>query len=164
MKKIMDKISEGIDMVTRAFITSFLFMMTIVLAIHIALRYFFQGGILWSDELSRFAMIGIVYLGAASATRDNTHMTVSIFEDRWPSLRQWLAPVQGAVMIAYSLFLIIFGIQALEVVGAQSSANIGISMGWIYSVIPISAVIMMIHILAKIGAKRHVALEEDQSW
>lgn len=162
MIKTADKVSYWIDLVTKTFITSFLMIMTIVLTIHIALRYFFQGGILWSDELSRFAMVGIVYLGAASATRDNTHITVSIFEDRWPGLRKWFAPIQWVVMIAYSISLIIFGFQALKVVGTQSSANIGISMGWIYSIIPVSAVIIIIHLLAKIGTRAYVSAEEEK--
>lgn len=158
---MIDKISYWIDTASKALIVSFLAIMTAVLAIQIVLRYFFQMGIIWSDELARFAMIALVYIGAASATRDNSHITVSIFEDHKPSLRKWLAPIQWVVMFVYSICLFKFGFDTLKVVGAQSSANMGISMGWIYAVIPISAIIMIVHLIARIGKRPAPGDEEE---
>lgn len=158
---MIDKISYWIDAASKALIVAFLTIMTVVLAIQIVLRYFFQMGIIWSDELARFAMIALVYIGAASATRDNSHITVSIFEDQKPSLRKWFAPIQWIVMFVYSVCLIKFGFDTLKVVGAQSSANMGISMGWIYAVIPLSAAIMIVHLIARIG-KRSPAIEKEE--
>jgi TRAP-type C4-dicarboxylate transport system permease small subunit len=158
---MIDKISYWLDVASKALIVSFLTIMTVVLAIQIVLRYFFHMGIIWSDELARFAMIALVYIGAASATRDNSHITVSIFEDHKPSLRKWFAPIQWIVMFVYSICLIKFGFDTLKVVGAQSSANMGISMGWIYAVIPLSAAIMIVHLIARIG-KRPPAIEKEE--
>jgi len=160
--KMLDKISYWIDSASRTLIVVFLIIMTVVLAIQVVLRYFFQMGIIWSDELARFLMIALVYIGAASAIRDNSHITVSVFEDRNPALRKWLAPIQWVIVFLYSLCLIKFGFDTLKVVGAQSSANMGISMGWIYAVLPISAIITIIHQLARIGKRPLIVDKEEE--
>lgn len=150
---MLRKISYWLDSASRVFIVFFLLFMTVVLATQVILRYFFQMGIIWSDELARFLMIALVYIGAASAVRDNSHIKVSVFEDQIPALRKWFAPVQWIMIFIYSVFLIKFGIDTLKVVGAQSSANMGISMAWIYVVIPLSGALTIIHLLGRIGKK-----------
>lgn len=151
--EIFDKISYWVDLVFRTFITIFLIIMTTILAIQIGARSIFQMGIIWTDELARFLMVAMVYLGAAVATRDRSHITVSIFEDFYPSLRKWLAPVQWIVMLSYAVLLIKFGLDTIEVVGAQKSPNMRISMGLVYAVLPLSAAVMVIHLIGRIGKR-----------
>ncbi|MFB4162411.1 TRAP transporter small permease [Alteribacillus sp. JSM 102045] len=150
---ILDGISYWIDKIVRILITSFLVVMTIILAVQIVARSMFQGGFVWTDELARYLMIFIVFLGAAVATRDRSHITVSIFEDWKPSLKRWLAPIQWMVMLVYAGFIVKFGLDTLDIVRHQLSVNMGISMGFVYMVLPISAIVIIIHLLARIGKK-----------
>ncbi|BAQ08866.1 C4-dicarboxylate transport system [Bacillus sp. OxB-1] len=151
---MLERVSYWIDSASRVFLIIFLVSMTAVLATQVVLRYFFQLGIIWSDELARFLMIALVYIGASSAVRDNSHITVSVFEDKFPTLRKWFAPIQWIMIFIYSLFLIKFGWDALKVVEAQSSANMGISMAWIYAVIPLSGLLTIIHLVGRLGKKK----------
>jgi C4-dicarboxylate transporter DctQ subunit len=148
--KIIEKVSYWLDYVTRLFIATFLGVMTIALTAQIIARSIFQGGFVWTDELSRFLMVALIFLGAASATRDNTHITVSILEDWKPSLKKWLAPIQWLAMFIYAVILVIVGFDTLQIVGPQQSVNMQISMGIVYSVFPVSALIMIVHLLTKI--------------
>lgn len=152
--QIVDKISYWIDAVSRSFLTIFLSVMTIALFGQIIARYFFQTGVIWTDELSRFLMVSMVFLGAAVATRDKSHITVSIFEDMWPSSKKWLAPIQSIVVLIYAIIVIKFGLDTLEVVKTQSSPNMRISMGIVYSIIPISAIIMSVHLAAQLTNRK----------
>ncbi|MEK3936600.1 TRAP transporter small permease [Sporosarcina sp. FSL W7-1349] len=151
---MLERVSYWIDSASRVFLIIFLVSMTAVLATQVVLRYFFQLGIIWSDELARFLMIALVYIGASSAVRDNSHITVSVFEDKFPTLRKWFAPIQWIMIFIYSLFLIKFGWDTLKVVEAQSSANMGISMAWIYAVIPLSGLLTIIHLVGRLGKKK----------
>ncbi|MGE7544399.1 TRAP transporter small permease [Sporosarcina newyorkensis] len=147
------KLSYWLDVTSRVFIVFFLILMTLVLATQVVLRYFFHMGIIWSDELARFLMIALVYIGAASAIRDNSHIKVSVFEDEFPGLRKWFAPIQWVMIFIYSVFLIKFGFDTLKVVGTQNSSNMEISMAWIYVVIPLSGILTIVHLLARVGKK-----------
>lgn len=155
---IIEKISYWVDQIVRIFITIFLIAMTFILAIQIIDRAIFQGGIVWADELARFLMIAMVFFGASVAIRDKSHITVSIFEDWKPSLRKWLAPIQWLAILVYSIILLKVGIDILEIVVPQRSPNMEISMGIVYAVFPISAAIMIIHLIFRIS-KRNQADE-----
>jgi len=148
--RIIEKISYWLDYITRLFIATFLGVMTIALTVQIIARSVFQGGFVWTDELSRFLMIALIFFGAASATRDNTHITVSVLEDWKPALRKWLAPIQWLAMLLYAVILVIVGLNTLQIVGPQQSVNMQISMGIVYSVFPVSAFIMIVHLIARI--------------
>src|SRR5699024_6853633 len=148
--RIIEKISYWLDYITRLFIATFLGVMTIALTAQIIARSVFQGGFVWTDELSRFLMVALIFLGAASATRDNTHITVSVLEDWKPSVRKWLAPIQWLAMLLYAVILVIVGIETLRIVCPQQSVNMQMSMGIVYSVFPVSAFIMIVHLLTKI--------------
>ncbi|MBP1971713.1 TRAP-type C4-dicarboxylate transport system permease small subunit [Virgibacillus natechei] len=152
---IVEKISYWIDLIVRNLITIFLSVMTVILTVQIIARSVFEGGAVWTDELARFLMIAMIFLGAALAVRDKSHITVSIFEEWKPSLRKWFAPFQWIAMLLYAGILVKFGLDTLEVVGPQTSSNMVISMGIVYAVLPISAAIMIIHLIARIGKDRH---------
>ncbi|SDH16359.1 C4-dicarboxylate transporter, DctQ subunit [Alteribacillus persepolensis] len=151
--KVIHGISEWIDRFVRAIITTFLIVMTGILAAQIIARSVFQGGFVWTDEMARFLMIAFVFLGASAAIKDRSHITVSILEDWKPSLKKWLAPIQWVVMMAYAVFIVIVGFETLSIVRHQLSVNMGISMGYVYIVLPIAALIMIIHLVARIGKK-----------
>lgn len=160
MGNIVHKISDWLDTITKIAMTLSILLMTIVLAVQIFLRYFLQSGIIWSDELARFLMVALVYLGAASAIRDDSHITVSVFEDWIPSLKKWLGPIQKTVMVIYSVFIIKIGIDTLKVVVNQNSANLGVSMAWAYMIIPLSGILIIIHIMSKIFKRKTVKGDE----
>ncbi|WP_102349696.1 TRAP transporter small permease [Bacillus sp. Marseille-P3661] len=144
---LFKKISNGIDAFVRGTITIFLAIMTVVLTIQIVARFVFQSGTIWSDELSRYLMVWMVFLGAAVLTKNGGHITVSIIEDYFPSTTKWLAPIQKIVSFIYAIILTKYGFDTLQIVGQQISPNMGISMGIVYSIIPIFSIIMIIHIL-----------------
>ncbi|WP_181351206.1 TRAP transporter small permease [Thalassobacillus sp. CUG 92003] len=151
--KLLDKISYWLDWIVRKFITIFLIVMTTILALQIIERSVFNGGYVWTDELSRFLMIALVFFGAAVAMRDNSHITVSVLEELKPSLSRWLAPAKWVVMLAYSVILVKYGIDTLDIVGPQQSPNMGLSMGVVYAILPVSGAIMIVHLIARIGKK-----------
>lgn len=149
--RLIEKISYWIDLVLKVLVALFLGIMTIVLAVQIVQRSIFQGGLVWADELARFLMIGIVFIGAAIAIRDKSHITVSIFEDWKPKLRKWFGPIQWIAITVYAVILVKVGFDTLSIVGPQRSPNMEISMGLAYSVIPISGLLMILHLISRIG-------------
>ena len=151
--RFIEKISYWVDLILRTLIAAFLAMMTVVLVVQIVQRSIFQSGLIWADELARFLMIAIVFIGAAVAIRDKSHITVSLFEDWKPSVKKWFAPLQWIAILIYAVILVKVGFDTLEIVGPQRSPNMGMSMGLAYAVIPVSAAIMIWHLITRIGKR-----------
>lgn len=138
--------------------------MTSILAAQIVARSVFQEGFVWTDELARYLMIALVFFGASVATRDRSHITVSIFEDWKPSLRKWFSPVQWVVMLTYAGVLLKFGLDAIDIVGPQLSPNMRLSMGIVYATLPVSAVVTIVHLIARINKAQPEEEGGENKW
>ncbi|HLR68266.1 MAG TPA: TRAP transporter small permease [Virgibacillus sp.] len=147
--KWIDKISYWIDQAIRSFITVFLSLMTIIMLVQIIGRFVFNSGIVWTDEISRYLMVWLVFLGAAVATRDWSHISVSVLEENSKTMKKILPPIQKIFMLIYTVVVIKFGYDILDIVANQASPNAGISMAIVYSVFPLSCIIMVIHLIAR---------------
>lgn len=155
--KILDRFSDGLNRLVTFAITFLLVWMTIVLVIQVGARYLLSSGMPWTEEMARFAMIWLVFLGATVMTKEGSHISITILEDRYPSIKTWLAPIQRALGIIYLIIITWIGMDAIQVVSAQVSANMRISMGIIYAIIPVSFMIAVIHMLVDFRKKTKAA-------
>lgn len=116
-----------------------------IIFIQVILRYFFDTGIIWSEESSRFAMIITVLLGAALAQLGGHHIRFTILNDLLPpAFKRGLGLISELSVAIAALLLIIYGFQLAYMNSAQSSLTMGISVFFIYIIIPISMLIMLI--------------------
>jgi TRAP-type C4-dicarboxylate transport system permease small subunit len=60
----------------------FFSVMTAIAFVSVILRYFFEIHILWETQILPFLFIWGVFLGAASVTRDNSHIRVNFFAEK----------------------------------------------------------------------------------
>ena len=72
MKKLTDKLFKTIEIL----IAVFLACMILLLFMNVVLRYVFNTGFVWSEEIARLCFIYLVYLGAIGAARDNRHLLI----------------------------------------------------------------------------------------
>lgn len=72
MKKAIDKLFKGIEIL----IAIFLMVMIVLMFMNVVLRYFFSKGFAWSEEIARICFIYLVYLGSIEAARDNRHLLI----------------------------------------------------------------------------------------
>lgn len=109
MNKFFDKLFKGIDYFT-GILTG---LMVIFVFLNVVLRIFFNSGLTWSEELSRYLFVFVTYIGAISAMRVNGHMIVDMLISKVnPKLQMVLYVVsQGliAILMAILLFASIMG-------------------------------------------------------
>jgi TRAP-type C4-dicarboxylate transport system permease small subunit len=71
-----------------AIIIGIAFIVTIVTS-EVVLRYVFKHSLIFTEELSRYLMVWIVFLGSALAIRDEAHIRINILVKRLnPTLRK----------------------------------------------------------------------------
>ncbi len=61
---------------------AFLAIMSILVFGNVVLRYAFNSGITWSEEMARFLFIWLILIGAISTLKDNQHLGVDMLVKR----------------------------------------------------------------------------------
>jgi len=75
MKEIINRLFKGIEIL----IAFFLITMISLMFMNVILRYFFNKGFAWSEEIARISFIYLVYLGSIEAAKDNRHLLIDSF-------------------------------------------------------------------------------------
>jgi TRAP-type C4-dicarboxylate transport system permease small subunit len=124
-------------------------MLTLVVSVtwQVASRYVLLQPSSWTEELARFVLIWLGLLGTAYAYRTRAHMAidqlVQRLGDRWRMRVQLVAVLAvmlfaGAVMIVGGGKLVLLTLEL-----NQLSAVLGIRMGLVYLVIPVSGTLLV---------------------
>jgi TRAP-type C4-dicarboxylate transport system permease small subunit len=152
-----------LDKILQYLLITLMAVMTIDVLWGVFTRYALGNQASWSEELARFILIWIGMLGTAYATGQRMHLSIDLLGPSLPPARQRLLQM---LIIGFILFFAI----AVMVIGGgrllyisaklgQTSAALGIPMTVIYSVVPISGILIVIYKL-----RDFVALKNDLSW
>lgn len=115
-------------------------------------RFVLNQSLAWSDELSRFLFIWVIFLGAALAHLHKEHIAVNVLVERTPrALVRPLVIAQELVVLAVVLALLV---SAREVFATQpgTSALLGVPLAWINISVPFCATFMGLVTLHRIAA------------
>ncbi|WP_346799393.1 TRAP transporter small permease [Halomonas sp. Bachu 37] len=120
----------------------------------------------WTEEVARFLLVWITFLGAALAFQRGRHIAVTFAVDALPGRPRQLARIAATlVVVAFMVALMVVGYRYMQVQSFQKSASLRLSMTYVYAVIPISAALMAWYAVVDLveviltGAPRH---EETQ--
>lgn len=156
---ILLSISDFLDKVCKWVIATFMILMTVILSSQVVSRYVFSTGLAWSEEIVRYFMVWIVFLGATCATKDNSQISVTALEEVLPEVpKKLLIYLQKIIILVYLGIMTWIGFITLKVAKLQTSPNMEIPMNIIYIVIPISMIIMIIHLVSSMykETKSHI--------
>jgi len=84
----MQKLAAGRDRFNRFLDDFTLFLFALLLAVaslQVMARYLFRTPIPWTEELARFLLVWVCFLGAASVTRRKLHISVEFLSGRYPA-------------------------------------------------------------------------------
>lgn len=113
----------------------FMSLMFLFLFLNIVLRYVFNSGIPWAEEMSRFLFIWVTFLGAIVALKDNQHLGVSALIKRCPPTLKKFLYLVSSVIVIYVLFLSLVGSWRMTVLGKHNFASTtGLSLAWMWGV------------------------------
>jgi len=159
MAKIIDLYCRFLKFV----IAGFLAVMVVLVFGNVVLRYAFNSGITVSEELSRWLMVWLTFLGAVVALREHSHLGVDTLVRVLPPAGKRVCFVLSYALILYADWLLLAGSwrQTVITIGDRAPAT-NLSVGLFYGagiVFGISAGIILIYDLLRVltGA----ASEED---
>lgn len=113
-------------------------------------RYFTGHSIVWVAEINRFLFVWLSFLGAAAAFHHRIHFRLALLWRFFEAeVRTRLELGVDGLAFAFAVALLV---QSLELVGrtsTQRSAALLIRMSYVYSVIPLSAALILVFILLR---------------
>ena len=125
-------------------------LMVFCLGSQVFFRFVLNASLTWSEELSRFAFIWLVYMGAVLGAKERIHIRVTAFHRLLPVVaRGWVLPVADLLWVVINLTFAWQG--ALQVGHLMRFSYISPAMQWnmalIYSVVPVGFLLMSFRIL-----------------
>ena len=103
------------------------------------------------EELSRYLLVWVTFLGAAITYKADGHMGVLFFINSLPNkLKKKAVILANIISLAFFVFLIYYGHNMASLTMGQESMQMRIPMGIVYSVIPLSGAIMVLHAVCKL--------------
>ncbi len=122
-------------------------LMSVATLFNVAGRYCFNSPIPWAEEFARYSFIWLVFLGAVVCTKQKRHIIIDILVVYLPARLQTLCHlvVDAATLVLMSIIAYYGGI--LTVSATSATSTLGVPRSVIYSVAPVSAVLILAYTL-----------------
>lgn len=109
-----------------------------VMSTQIFLRYVMNDSLIWSDELSRYLLIAIAFLGCATAVRKRCHIRIDVIDHVLPPrARRALAAIVDALTLFYLVYVCAASIEILDIFSTTPSTAMGVPMSVPYAAVTI---------------------------
>lgn len=150
MRAVIGTIDQ-VNTVIRWVIAGMLALLAVLVIVQIASRFVLPFSIHWTDEVARYAMIYVTFLGAALALRHARLIAIELLPESLPFRARTILKLTTLVLsMGFFLVLIVQGWAMVGSVAGQTSAAAQFSMGIPYAAIPIGAMLLLMNSVALI--------------
>lgn len=121
--------------------------------LQVVTRYVFRFPLVWSEELLRYSLIWIAFLGGGIAVRKGMLVAVGILADSLPPLsRRVLQLLTLLCSTVFWLILIVYGIHIMGQVQGMKSGAMELPMPLVYLAVPVGAAIALMNTFVVLAA------------
>jgi TRAP-type C4-dicarboxylate transport system permease small subunit len=146
---MLDALSRELNRAAEGAMAALLAAMTLLVGAQIAGRFLFDYSLFWSDELARFLLIWIAFLGMSIGVRRGAHPGMdSLTRALPPRCRRAVAFVALAGCLLFFLMMVGHGTLLALRTWAQRSPSLGLRMGIPYLAVPVAGLLMLLHTAA----------------
>lgn len=142
---------KTLDKLLSLALTALMILMVLDVTWQIFTRFFTDTPSNWTEELARFLLVWIGLLGAAWAYRQRAHLGLSyLVEQRSADTQRKLAIFSYLISALFALSVMVYGGMQLVLLTLelnQMSPSLGLKIGHVYSVIPLSGILITIYAL-----------------
>lgn len=142
----MNKISEHLERGLAIFLAFLMGLMVVDVTWQVLTRFILTDPSSYTEELARFLLMWIGLVGAAYAYRKHSHLSLNlIMLSASEQKKRWLVRFAQAVCFIFAASAMVFGglkLMSLTLTLNQISPALNIPMGYVYSCIPISGLLI----------------------
>src|SRR5690625_3283514 len=124
--------------------------MVVVLFTQITLRVVFNNSLPWSEELTRYSFIYLVFIGICYAVKKRRHLNLTLFFNMLnEGGKKILSLISNLLFLLFAGFILFFGMRMVmdNIAMGQTTPSLGIPMGIVYAGAPIGMVLTIIRLL-----------------
>jgi C4-dicarboxylate transporter DctQ subunit len=148
----MEKISALLDKITLTIAAILLVAITVIVNWGVFCRYILFAPLPWSEQIPKYAMIWMGFLGASVGISRNRHIGFDILVTRLPAMIRKLVIIAGHILILFFLVIMtIYGVSFAFAVGFSSNAPmLPIPMFYLFLAVPIGGVFMILQVMIRL--------------
>ena len=143
----MEKLTKWIDTILSNFLIVLMAAMVLDVSWQVFTRFVLRNSSSYTEELATFLLIWIGVLGASYALRTKAHLGIDVLTYKLQGLRKKVIEIiVYSFVILFAFFIMVVGglrLVDLTFTLDQTSPALGIRMGYVYLVLPISGFLII---------------------
>jgi TRAP-type C4-dicarboxylate transport system permease small subunit len=141
-------LSDKLNTLSISMVVILMFSMTIIVLAQVFFRFVLNNALTWAEEISRYLMIWICFLGSGIACKYGEHIGVNFILERFPKkIQTFISFLTNICILIFLYFCIRKSFTLAQFVINQKSAAARISMAWAYWAVPVGCIIMAVHVI-----------------
>lgn len=120
---------------------------SVVLFLNVVLRFGFNSGWEWAEEVARYTIVWIVFIGGSICARKGMHLAVDAVAIRLKEANQRILRMfVDVVCFLFSIYLVLYGYEMVDLAREteQLTAALEIPIYWVYLAIPVGGALMSV--------------------
>lgn len=148
----LHKIRKGIDLSLSWICAAFFALMVIVGTYQIVVRYFFNRPSTVSEELLTYSFTWMALLASAYVFGKRDHMRMGFLADKLTGVSKKVLDIVSEllVMLLAGSVMVYGGLNIMNLTMTQKTASLGVPMGLIYTVVPLSGILIVLYSIMNI--------------
>lgn len=147
---MLRKLDRAIVIVTSVFLVVLLLLMTGATLSGVLARYVLNDALTWSEEVARYSMVWLSFLGGGLVFRHGGHIAIDMFIRKIPEglWRHIVFGISQLIILAFLAVLLWKGLDMLERSSQMTTPALQMPMMLPYAAIPVGAALMIYHLIA----------------
>ncbi|KYG29470.1 TRAP transporter small permease [Alkalihalobacillus trypoxylicola] len=143
--KFIDRLNTSIKYI----VSGMLLVLAILVFLQVITRFVINVPLSWTEEIARYLMVYIVFLGSGLAMRAQQHIAIDFLLDVISAKnKKRLTYFILWVCVAFFSLLVFFGTHLTLLVMSQSTPTLQYSMAFAYAAVPIGSSVMLLNAIA----------------
>lgn len=150
----MEKLRRIVDQTLAWFLIALMFIAVVNVLWQVFTRWVLDDPSAYTEELARYLLIWIGLLGSGYAVGQKMHLAIDLLPNSLQGARRHMLEIliQGLIL-AFAVSVMVVGgyrLVSLTLLMGQTSAALGLQLGWVYSVLPLSGVVIAFYAILSI--------------
>lgn len=147
----MKTLNIAINGILKTVMASSSFVLFAVTFLQVVTRFILKSPLKWSQDIIRLCFVYIVFWGAAYCVKEKAHLNVDVFLTMLkPKMRKVVELIINIMLMAFMIFLIIFGFKFAQTGATQNAPYLPIPMSIYYLSVPTGACFMVYYMIQEI--------------
>jgi C4-dicarboxylate transporter DctQ subunit len=147
---VKEKLKHFIDNFEGYLCVVMLIAMSIIVFLQVIFRFILKSSLPWSEEVSRYLLVWITFMGGAYGVKTGAHLGVEAVQLLLPVKARKVAKLIThlvGLIVCVVVLIISIGIIQKQLAGGQKSPALRLEIGYIYLAIPVGMVFFIIRYL-----------------